>query len=191
MRQIMLSGIAASLLLFATPGVADEARYVSPSGAFSIATTDFAARRFQAGAENANGDIVVVDFPMTNTMGLPQTWRRSVEWIKLDKPIDPAQYDTQATDAVTGYLEGRFGGKLALAGRGKFRDADARLVYAFAASGTFNQLSAQWQGAVLFFGNGVALVSEVMAAPAQAAAPQNGVVNQALVDWAETLRPGR
>jgi hypothetical protein len=191
MRRIILSGLAAGLLLLTKPSVADEARYISPSGAFSIATSDFAERRFQAGAENANGDIVVVDFPATNTMGLPQTWRRSVEWIKLDKPIEPAQYDAQATDAVTGYLEGRFGGKLALTGRGKFRDADGRLVYAFAAAGTFNQLSAQWQGAVLFFDHGVALVSEVMAAPASPSQPQNGVVNQALVDWAETLRPGR
>jgi hypothetical protein len=178
-------------VLLATPGIADQARYVSPSGTFSIATTDFADRRFQAGAEKANGDVVVVDFPATNTMGLPQTWRRSVEWIKLDKPVEPAQYDAQATDAVAGYLEGRFGSKLALTGRGKFRDADGRLVYAFAAAGTFNQLSAAWQGAVLFFDNGVALVSEVTAAPPQPTQPQNGVVNQATVDWAETLRPGR
>src|ERR1700733_9287022 len=112
MHRMILPGLVAGLLLLAAPSVADEARYAAPSGAFSIATTDFAAHRFQAGAENATGDIVVVDFPMTNTMGLPQTWRRSVEWIKLDKPIDPAQYDAQATNAVAGYLDGRFDGRL-------------------------------------------------------------------------------
>ncbi len=191
MRGMILPGVLTGLVLFATPGVADEARYASPSGMFSIATTDFADRHFQAGPEQVVGDVVVVDFPAMNTMGLPQTWRRSVEWIKLDKPVDPAQCDAQATDAVAGYLDGRFDGKLVVAGRGKFRDADGRPVYAFAAAGSFNRLAAQWQGAVLFFDTGVALVSDVAAAPAHPAQPLNGVIDQATIDWAQTLRPGR
>jgi hypothetical protein len=192
MRHTLASGLVAAVLLFAGPGVAADApRYVSPSGAFSISLADSAGRSFHPGAETNNADMAIVDFPFTNSMGLELTWRRSVEWLKLDKPVDPAQYDQQATDAVAGYLEARFDGKLVVADRGKFRDPDGRLVYAFAAKGEFNHLSAQWQGAVLFFPGGVALVSEVAALPPDGHfEAKNGVVSPPLIDWAETLRPG-
>jgi hypothetical protein len=192
MRTIAASCALLAVTLFAAPASADpaESRYVSPSGAFSISMADADANHFRAGGdETANADMVVADFPYVNSMGLPLPWRRTVEWLRLEKPVDPAQYDSQATDAVTGYLDARFGGKLTVADRGKVRDADGRLVYAFAAKGTVNDVPTAWQGAVVFFDSGVALVSELVASPAFA--PKSGVVNQSVVDWAETLRPGR
>jgi hypothetical protein len=192
MRVIALSCAMLGLALFAAPAPADssESRYVSPSGTFSISMADADANHFRAaGGETANADMVVADFPYVNSMGLALPWRRTVEWLRLEKPVDPSQYDAQATAAVDGYLEARFGGKLTVAGRGKFRDAGGRLVYAFAAKGIANDVPTAWQGAVIFFDSGVALVSELVASPAFA--PKNGVINPSVVDWAETLRPGR
>ncbi len=191
MRTIAASCALLAVVLFsaaADPAQA-ESRYVSPSGTFSISMADSAAQRFRAGGETTNADMVVADFPYLNSMGLALPWRRTVEWLRLEKPVDPSQYDQQATDAVAGYLEARFAGKLAVVDRGKFRDADGRLVYAFAAKGIVNDVPTAWQGAVIFFDSGVALVSELVAS--QAFASKSGVVNQSVVDWAETLRAGR
>jgi hypothetical protein len=194
MRIIAASCTLLAFALFAAPAAAgpaqSENRYVSPSGAFSISMADAGANHFRAaGGETENADMVVADFPYVNSMGLALPWRRTVEWLRLEKPVDPSQYDSQATDAVAGYLEARFGGKLTVADRGKFRDADGRLVYAFAAKGIVNDVPTAWQGAVIFFDGGVAPVSELVASPAFAS--KSGVVNQAIVDWAQTLRPGR
>ncbi|HXC57576.1 MAG TPA: hypothetical protein VNU97_19910 [Rhizomicrobium sp.] len=194
MRYWGLLLLAASFALLAAPASGDEMRaarrYVSPSGAFSIAMDDEFDRLFHAGKENVSGDLVVVDFPHMNSMGLATQWGRTIEWLKLDKAVDRLQFDAQASALVDGYLEGRYGaGTFAVLDRGKFRDADGDLVYAFSAKGSLNQMPAAWQGAVLFFDSGVALVSETGAQPATFDS-KNGVTNEALVDWAETIRPG-
>ncbi|HEX4303576.1 MAG TPA: hypothetical protein VHZ78_12345 [Rhizomicrobium sp.] len=194
MRPALVFGIVAALA-FAAPCTAEESasglRYVAPDGEFSISLESNLERLFHAVPVTDNADFLLVDFPIMNSMGLALTWRRTVEWFKLEKPIDPSQYDRQATEAVDGYLQSRFGGKFVVADRGKFRDANGRLTYAFAAKGELNQLPAQWQGAVIFFDNGVALVSEVIAEDSgHHFESKSGVVNASLIDWAQTLHAG-
>jgi hypothetical protein len=178
------------------PAAGDDAssvvRYIAHGGGFSIAGDDTFHQRFGAAAESRSGDITVVDFPLLNSMGLPLKWGRTVEWVKIDKPVDPLQMDVQASALVEGYLEGRFGaGAFAVADRGKFRGADGQLVYAFSAKGNLNEVPAAWQGAVLFFDTGVALVSETDAQSSQGVFDsRNGVANADLVGWAQTVRPG-
>jgi hypothetical protein len=137
-------------------------------------------------------DLVIVDFPFTNSMGLTLISDRTVEWIRLAKPIDPAQYDAQATALVEGYLEGRYGAsKVSIVGSGKFRTGDGRLVYAFAGNGEVQQLLARWQGVVQFFDSGIALVAELVAQPTNHHLdPKGGIPSQPAVDWALTLQPG-
>jgi len=187
--------LAAALGLFAWPAVGGDVqpdRYTAAGGAFSIAAGDAFHQRFGAGAEARSGEILVVDFPLLNSMGLPLQWGRTIEWVKLDKPVDPLQTDAQASALVDGYLEGRFGaGAFTIADRSKFRDADGQLVYAFSAKGNLNQVPAAWQGTVLFFDTGVALISETDAQPASGPFDsRNGVMNADLVGWAQTIRPG-
>lgn len=178
-------------VILAGPALADD-RYVAPGGAFSIALSDPAAPLFRRGRESASADMVLADFPFVNSSGMATASSRTVEWIKLDKPIDPTQDDTQATALVQGYLEGRYGaGKYSIAGSGKFRAGDGRLVYAFAATTTLEQMPARWQGVVLFYDSGVALVSEIVPQPSgQQVDPKSGIVSQPAVDWALTLRAG-
>ena len=193
MRVLRPFAVAAMLVLAAgTASAADADRYVAPSGAFSIALTDSAAPLFRRGRESVSSDMILADFPFVSSAGLATASSRTVEWIKLDKPIDPAQYDGQATAPVDGYLEGRYGaGKFTIAGSGKFRSSDGRLVYAFAASTILDEAPARWQGSVLFFDSGVALVSEIVPQPAGPPAdPKGGIVSQPAVDWALTLKPG-
>jgi len=183
--------VVALSLLLAGPVLAED-RYVAPGGAFSIALSDPAAPAFRRGRETASSDIVITDFPFVNSNGLAMASSRTVEWIGLPTPIDPAQYDGQATAVVEGYLEGRYGaGKFTITGSGKFRASDGRLAYAFAATTTLDQAPARWQGTVLFFVSGVALVSEIVPQPAgNPVDPRSGIVSQPAVDWALTLRPG-
>ena len=195
MRLMLALGFVAAIAAVA-PCTAEEAapglRYVAPGGVFSISLESVHERLFHAVPVADNADFMLVDFPIMNSMGLALTWRRTVEWFKLEKPLDPSQYDRQATDAVDGYLQARFGGKIVLMDRGKFRDPNGRLIYAFAAKGDLDQLPAEWQGTVLFFGNGVALVSEIVAQPTtnHPFEAKAGVINPSLIDWAQTLRPG-
>ena len=193
MRALRPAIVAAALVLSAgVPFAADADRYVAPGGAFSIALTDSAAPVFRRGRESVSSGIILADFPFVNSAGLAAVSSRAVEWIKLDQAIDPAQYDGQATAVVEGYLEGRYGaGKFSILGSGKFRSSDGRLVYVFAASTTLDEAPARWQGSVLFFDGGVALVSEIVPQPAgQKADPTRGIVSQPAVDWALTLKPG-
>lgn len=195
MRITSLLMTLAIALLFATPSLADqsgsEKRYVSPSGAFSISMESEFPLGLSTSKETSSGTMVLVDFSY-RMAGIPLVWQRSIEWIKLDRPVDALQMDGQATDTVNGYLEGRFGaGTLVVSDRGKSRDADGRLVYAFAARGRINHYPAIWQGAVLFFDNGIAFASQVLAQPTNYRFdPQGGVIDQSVVNWAKTIRPG-
>jgi hypothetical protein len=192
MRALRPLVLAAALAFATGPSFADSDRYVAPGGVFSIALHDPAAPLFRRGRESVSNDMILTDFPFVNSAGMATASSRTVEWIKLVKPIDPAQDDAQATALVEGYLEGRHGaGKFAVTGSGKFRASDGRLVYAFAATTTLEQLPARWQGSVIFFDTGIALVSEIVPQPAgQHADPQGGIVSQPAVDWAQTLRAG-
>jgi hypothetical protein len=190
-----LLALVAVLLALPTAARADdssERRYVSVSGAFSIAMDDLSARLMTPGKEEATGDTIVVDFSIAHPI-VPFIEQRTIEWLKLDKPIDPLTYDTQATELVSSYLDARFGpGRLVLSDRGKFRDSEGRLVYAFAAKGLVSQWPAYWQGVVIFFDMGVAFPSELLAQPSQHKfAPTNGVVLPEVVAWATTIRPGK
>lgn len=192
--RLRLMSAAALLALLPVPANAEadkDRRYNSPSGAFSVSMDDLSGRRMAPGKEDVTGDTVVVDFT-SRLVNVPFLSQRTVEWIKLDKPIDPQTYDAQATALVSGYLEARFGqGKLEVADRGKFRDREGRLIYAFAAKGEVQQLPAYWQGVVLFFDRGVALESELLAQPTQHKFESSGgVVLRGTVDWAMSIRPG-
>jgi hypothetical protein len=188
-----LAVLAAALLVLPIAARADESkerRYLSSGGAFSISTDDLSARLMTPGKEETSGDTTVIDFSMQHPI-VPFIEQRTVEWIRLDKPIDPMTYDAQATALVSGYLDARFGpGKLVVADRGKFRDSAGRLVYAFAAKGMVNQWPAYWQGVVMFFDTGVAFPSELLAQSTQHKfAPTGGVVLPEVVAWAVTVRP--
>ena len=183
--------LAAAFLLTVPAGAQQEkgARYVSPSGAFSIAL-DGTDRIWTPGDEDVSDHRIIVDFRRLGA-GIPLTWQRSIEWIKLDKPLDPMEMDFQANAVVNGYLEGRFGDKLAVADRSKSRDSQGRLTYTFAAKGLVGGMPAYWQGTVLIFDSGVALVSELIAQPSQHKFdPVNGIIWQDAVYWARSLRPG-
>ncbi len=182
--------LAASLIL-AAPAQADD-RYVAPESAFSIALSDPAAPIFRRGRESVSDELIVADFPFVNSAGMATASSRTVEWIRLDKPIDPAQDDGQAMAVVEGYLEGRYGaGKYGITGSGKFRAGDGRLVYVFAATTVLEQMPARWQGVVLFYDTGVALVCEIVPQPTgQQVDPKSGIVSQPAVDWALTFKPG-
>jgi hypothetical protein len=186
--------LAAALVLSGTAAYADATaqRYVAPGGAFSIALTDPAAPAFRRGRESMGDKMIFADFPFENSNGLAMTSSRTVEWIKLDKPVDPAQFDGQAMALVEGYLEGRYGaGKYAVGGSGKFRAPDGHLVYVFAATTTLDEMPARWQGVVQFYDGGIALVSEIVPQHAgQHADSSSGIISQPAVDWALTLRPG-
>lgn len=182
-----------SLLLFlalvAPAGAATDKRYVSPSGAFSISMNDIFV--WKPGPEDVSGTRVVVDFSAVH-IAIPLLMERTVEWIGIAKPLDPSEYDFQANAVVNGYLQGRFGDKLAVADRSKSRDSEGRLVYTFAAKGDVGNMPAFWQGTVLIFDSGVALVSEIIAQPTQHRfAPDHGVIWPEAVAWARTLRPGQ
>lgn len=183
MRKIPL--IAALSLLIAVPAAADSGRYVAPGGAFSIV-----AGEAHASGETATGNVIVVNFPRANGAGLATQWGHTVEWVKLDKPVDPADNDAQAAALVDGYLNARFGaGAFTVGGRGKFRDDSGAEVYVFSAQGSLNGAAAGWQGVVLFFDSGVALVSNVAPQDEMTASSRNGIVADSLVGWAKTLRP--
>ena len=182
--------LAAALVLAAVPAVAAADRYVAPGGIFSIAASDPAAPLFRRGRESVSSDLILADFPFVNSAGLATASSRTVEWIKLGAPVDPAQYDAQATALVDGYLEGRYGaGKYSIVGSGKFRASDGRLAYAFAATTTLDQAPARWQGCVMFFDIGIALVSEIVP-ESRHIDPKGGIVSQPAIDWALTLKPG-
>lgn len=183
--------IALTALLLVAPVAAraeENARYVAPGGAFSVATKDVFYWK-PGPADVADGRIIVDFTPLT--VGIALIMRRSVEWIAIAKPLDPAEFDFQAKAVVAGYLQGRFGDALTVAGQGKSRDAAGRLVYAFAAKGTVGGMPAYWQGTVLIFDTAVALASELIAQPTQHKfAPEAGVIWPEAVAWARDLRPG-
>ena len=190
MRRFWLL-LAVFLCLSSVPCAANAEqgpRYVSPSGAFSI-SMDGIDRIWTPGQEDASGNRIIVDFRRLDH-GIAIIWQRSIEWIKLDKPLDPKEFDFQANAVVTGYLEGRFGDKLTIGDRGKSRDGNGQLSYAFAAKGLVGGMPAYWQGGVVFFDSGVALVSELIAQPTQHKFdPANGVVWPDAMDWARSIRP--
>lgn len=182
---------AALCLSFAAAAAAPE-RYVAPGGVFSIAAQDAAAPAFRKGKESKSADLVLADFPFVDSAGLAMLTGRTVEWVKLDKPLDPAQFDGQASALADGYLEGRYGaGAFTIGGSGKFRAADGRLIYVFAAAGTLDKQPARWQGVIQFFDHGIALVGETVFLPeGQTPDLSRGIISQAAIDWAQTLQPG-
>lgn len=185
--------LASALAVATTMALADAAeRYVAPGGAFSIALTDPTAPTFRRGRESVSDQMIFADFPFENSNGLAMSSSRTVEWIKLDKPVDLQQLDVEATALVEGYLEGRYGaGKYTVGGGYKFRAPDGRLAYVFAATTTLDEMPARWQGVVQFYDRGIALVCEIVPQPAlQHTDPGSGIVSQPAVDWALTLRPG-
>jgi hypothetical protein len=191
-RPFTMFLVAAALSLSTVAMAADADRYVAPGGLFSIDAHDAAAPLFRRGKEQSSSDLFLVEFPFVNSMGLALVYSRTVEWVKLEKPVDQSQFDGQASALAEGFLEGRYGaGKFTIQDRSKFRSADGQLVYAFAARGELDQMPAQWQGVVRFFDTGIALVGEVVAQPtADRFSPKGGIVSQPAVDWAETLKPG-
>jgi hypothetical protein len=187
---------AVALLVLANSSItasvsAEERRYASPSGAFSISMENFWARGYSAGKEVVLPNALLTDFSL-HSVGLALIDQRCIEWVRTDEPITPALYEQRAGEAVDGYLEGRFGaGTFVVLGRGSIQ-SESRPVLTFAARGRLNSWPADWQGVVVFFDGGIALVSQVVAQPTTyTPAPVNGITNQQLVDWALTLRPGK
>ena len=167
--------------------VRDACRVTSPSAGVA-SHNKFGTELIQMDGGKSTGD----DCEAYAYHGYNGIEQRTVEWIRLDKPVDPLTYDAQATALVSSYLEARFGReKLVVADRGKFRDNAGRLIYAFAAKGLVNQWPAYWQGVVIFFDTGVAFPSELLAQDSQHKfAPLNGIILQSTVNWAMTIRPG-
>ena len=191
MRAALFAAVLAVVTLAANADGPPERRYVAKSGAFSIAMEDLFARLMTPGDEQVSGDTIVIDFSLQHPP-VPLIEQRTVEWIGLDKPVDPLRYDSQATELVSSYLDARFHGDLSLADRGKFRDSQGRLVYAFSAKGSAAQMPAFWQGVVIFFDSGVAFPSELLAQPSQNKfISTNGIALPEVVEWATTIRPGR
>ena len=195
MRIKIFSGLVAATLALATPSSASffgSDRYVSPGGEFSIAMQTTMDREFHVDKQNANGDIVLVDFQYAMAQAHNGFAQRTVEWLKLDKPVDAALYDAKASETVSGYLEGRFAGNVfTIATRQKQRDTDGRLVYVFSATGTFNGTPCAWQGSILFFDSGVALVSQLNTLNTRALLDADGLTDAELTAWASTIRPGK
>ena len=191
MRKSILLGLAVALL--AAPGAAAKIvgdRYVAPDGAFSIAMAATADKEFKLDKEGGNADLVVVDFQYAMAQAHEGFAQRTVEWIKLEAPVDPAQYDAHASATASGYLEGRFAGvAFTMTDRRKLRTESGQLVYTFAATGTVNGTPSLWHGALLFFDSGVALVSQLHTAATQPMLDADGITDAELTTWASTVRP--
>ena len=194
MRKTFLCGLAAaSVLLAAPPAFAKMVggRYVASDGAFSIAMEATADKLFKLDKEGGNADLLVVDFQYATAQAHNGFAQRTVEWIKLAAPVDPMQFDVQASETVKGYLEGRFGtGAFTVAGRSKQRNAAGQLIYSFTATGAVNGKPASWSGALLFFDTGVALVSQLYTPDTTALLTADGINDDELAAWASTVRPG-
>lgn len=193
MRITNLTSLAAGFLLFAVPALAaTDGRYTAPSGEFSIAMQTTMDKEFYPGPATGNADIVLVDFAYGMAKAHSGFAQRSIEWLRLSAPVDPAAFDVRATDTVTGYLEGRFAGsKFAVTDRKKARNDAGQLVYSFAASGAINGTPTEWRGAVLFFDSGVALVSQLYTAVTKPLLDADGITDAELAQWAGTITPGK
>ncbi len=193
MRILLSAGLAAGLLLSAGPALAEkvvDGRYVAPGGEFSIAMQTTADKLFKVGKEGGNADLVLVDLQYARAQAHSGFAQRTIEWLKLAAPVDPAAFDARAADTVSGYLEGRLAGsQFTITDRRKARDAGGRLVYTFAASGAVNGKPALWSGALLFFDSGVALVSQLYTPDTKPMLDADGATDAELAQWAATIRP--
>lgn len=192
MRKSVLFAFGA-VLLAASPASAKmvDGRYVAPGGEFSIAMQATADKLFKLDKESGNGDLVVVDFQYATAQAHGGFAQRTVEWIKLAAPVDPAEFDAHAAATISGYLEGRFAGvAFTTTDRRKQRNESGQLVYTFAATGTVNGTPSAWHGALVFFGGGVALVSQLNTTATQPMLDADGITDAELALWASTVRPG-
>lgn len=173
-------------------GTISDGRFVSSGGEFSIAMQSTMDREFKAGDELSNADIVLVDMSYAMADAHFGFAQRTIEWLKLAKPVEPASYDAQASDTVNGYLEGRLAeNKFVITDRKKSRNEAGQLVYSFSATGAVNGTPAAWNGVVLFFDSGVALVSEFHALGTKPMLDADGLTDAEFAAWAATLRPGK
>ena len=192
MRKLILFSVGVAMLA-AMPASAKmiDGRYVAPGSEFSIAMQATADQLFKLDKESGNADLVVVDFQYARAQEHSGFAQRTVEWIKLAAPVDPAQFDAHASQTVSGYLEGRFAGvAFTTTDRRKQRNASGQLIYSFAATGTVNGTHSAWHGALLFFDGGVALVSQLNTVATQPMLDADGITDAELASWASTVRPG-
>ena len=193
MRKSILFALGIALLA-AAPAEAKmvDGRYVAPGGEFSIAMQATADKLFKLDKEGGNADLVLIDFQYATAQAHNGFAQRTVEWIKLAAPVDPAEYDAHAAATVSGYLEGRFSGVVfTTTDRRKQRNASGQLFYTFAATGTVNGTPSSWHGALLFFDGGVALVSQLNTTATQPMLDADGITDAELAAWASTLTPGK
>ena len=191
MRKSALFAFGA-VLLAALPASAKmvDGRYVAPGGAFSIAMQATTDKLFKLDKEASNADIVLIDLQYARSDGHANYAQRTIEWIRLDAPVPDVELDRHAADTVTGYLEGRLAGdNFIVTDRHKQRSESGQLIYSFAATGTVNGAPSAWHGALLFFGGGVALVSQLNTAATQPMLDADGVTDAELASWASTIRP--
>lgn len=195
MRVLMSAGLLAGLLLSAGSALAEkivDGRYIAPGGEFSIAMQATADKLFKVDKEGGNADMVLIDLQYARAQAHSGFAQRTIEWLKLAAPLDPASFDARAGDTVSGYLEGRFAGSaFTITDRRKARDAAGQLIYTFAATGTVNGKPAAWVGALLFFDSGVALVSQLYTPDTKPMLDADGATDAELAQWAGTIRPGK
>lgn len=192
MKKSILFALGLALLA-ASPASAKmvDGRYVAPGGEFSIAMQATADKLFKLDKEASNADIVLIDLQYARSDGLADFAQRTIEWIRLDAPVPDVELDRHAADTVTGYLEGRLtGDNFIVTDRRKQRNESGQLIYTFAATGTMNGTPSAWHGVLLFFGGGVALVSQLSTNATQPMLDADGITDAELASWASTVHPG-
>jgi hypothetical protein len=182
-------------VLMSSGASADDFRYRSSGGEFSIDMNNPDDRAFKPGPERRSGQTLLVDFWFGQGQIHGGFEQRTIEWIPLDQAPAPEQGDPTAKQLVTDYLAGRFGdGEFSVIDSRKSRDADGRLTYLFVAKGTAGDMPCGWQGSVIVFDHAIALVSEVLSLNMLGSSSRNvpekdGVFDPSLVRWASTIRP--
>ncbi len=193
-RGAILLALFASLGAAAPAGAAsyENGRYFPSGREFSIDMSNPDDNVFRFGKERADGDFVFVDLAFAPGQMHGGFMQRSVEWLKIKAPLAAEQRDAAANELIDGFLAGRFGaGKFTIADRRKTRTDEGRPIYLFAAKGDAGDLPSGWQGVVIVFDTGIALVSSVMSLNMvqNGFVEKDGVFDGALVHWAATIRP--
>ncbi len=194
MRFALLFLAAAGLLGLVSPAVAGtirDSRYYADGGGYSIDMQRPDDRAFRLDKETSNGDGVITQFifsPGATFWNL--TANRTIEWLKLSRPIAPEQNDRAAQDLVDGYLTARYPDvKYTMLARRKSRTDDGRLYYVFEAKGRIADNDMNWQFCVLPFDTAIALV--VQATNARPGQLGGDTFEEApFLRWATSVRPG-
>jgi hypothetical protein len=185
---------AAGLLLFYgvsfAKGQVENGRYYSGDGEFSVDLD----RLYRPTKETSTGRITTVDFPFNppaTIVGLLSV--RTIEWFKLDSVVPKEQYEATAKWLIEDHKAHRFHDQNFEVKNARY-EFDARVPeYEFLATGRYLGSLYAWHGIVFFFGNRVALVSEVVS-PAKSTDPQRLEMSPSFgfTAWARSLaREGR